>query len=344
MKVLVTGGRGYLGCWVVPKLLAAGHQVRVLDRDYFGTPLSQAVLSKIELVRDDIREVCGSRVLLDHLADDCGAIIHLAAVSNDPSAELDPELTWEVNLHPTVVLAEKAKRLDVPFIFSSTCAIYGAGDADRLLDEGSPVEPLTVYSQSKYEAEQALLELATPNWSPLILRNGTLFGYSPRMRFDLVVNIFAMHAQLRREVKVFGAGRQYRPHLHVRDCAAAMVYFLDRSRWPASLVNVGHENKTVLELAETVRELYDNVRVVHTEGRDDDRRNYRVDNSLLLSSGFRPGFTVQMGIAEVVEAIAGNVIPDPEALYYQNVKWMGRLMQQDGMLLGAGNGRANVFH
>ena len=334
MNVLVTGGLGYLGSWVVPKLLARGHRVRVLDKDFFSTGSNDPMLSKIELIREDVREVCHSRSFLQRLVEDCDGIIHLAALSNDPSADLNPAVTWEINYKPTVTLARRARDLGIPFVFSSTCAVYGAGAEDRLLTEESSCNPLTVYAETKYEAENALRALATRSWSPRILRNGTLFGYSRRMRFDLVVNLFALDAQTRRRVTVFGTGEQYRPHLHVRDAAAAMVYFLLEPSWDRTVVNVGHENLTVRELTEILQGLDPAVEVVDRAATDEDRRNYRVDTTELRRSGFVPEYTVRMGLAEIAEAVAGGTIPDPESICYRNVKWLRRLMEDACSLMG----------
>ena len=205
MKVLVTGGAGYLGSVLVPKLLARGHQVRVVDLGYFGLDHLRRLWSpgatsandtprwrRVEVIREDLRSIMTKPTLGRELIDGCDAVIHLAAISNDPSADLHPDLTDEVNVGVTARLAELARDRRVPFLFSSSCSIYGAADGE--IDEFAATNPLTVYASSKVTAERILGDLASAHWRPTILRNGTLFGYSPRMRFDLVVNNLAAAA------------------------------------------------------------------------------------------------------------------------------------------------------
>src|SRR5262249_37065576 len=156
----------------------------------------------VEMIRDDVRRLRSDSRFLEQIVDDCDAIIHLAAISNDPSAELHPELTHEVNYLATEALAEAARKHGTRFVFSSSCSVYG--EADGELTETGTVTPLTVYAESKVRAEQLLEDMATSAWRPVVLRNGTLFGYSARMRFDLVINIFSLYGALFNEIKVFG--------------------------------------------------------------------------------------------------------------------------------------------
>src|SRR5207253_8259476 len=150
-------------------------------------------------------------------------------------------LTNQINFKATQALAESAKKGNIRFLFSSSCSIYG--EAPGEVDEEGPVKPLTVYAKSKVDSEQLLTSIATPNWRPVILRNGTLFGYSPRMRFDLVANIFALQAALHREISIFGDGQQWRPFLHVSDCARAFTYFAEQSDQRHLMYNIAHENR-----------------------------------------------------------------------------------------------------
>src|SRR5262249_36231749 len=153
---------------------------------------------------DDVQRVLEDGNFCASILDGCEAIVHLAAISNDPSAEINPLLTHAVNCHATLALAREARRRGIRFIFSSSCSVYG--HSPELLDEASDVRPLTAYATSKVAAEKGLWDLADGSWRPIVLRNGTLFGLSPRMRFDLVVNIFSLHGALRREIAVFGSG------------------------------------------------------------------------------------------------------------------------------------------
>src|SRR5436190_13996311 len=195
MNILVTGGAGYLGSVLVPKLLLRGHNVRVVDIGYFGLGHLRNLRPPVEVIRADLRRVVVDREFREQLLSDRDCVIHLAAISNDPSAEAHPELTDEVNSRTTVALAKSCKEAGIRFLFSSSCSVYGEANGD--LAEDSAVNPLTCYAVSKVESERALFDMATQEWRPVVLRNGTLFGYSPRVRFDLVVNIFALYSTLR---------------------------------------------------------------------------------------------------------------------------------------------------
>ena len=323
MKVLVTGGGGYLGSVLVPKLLARGHQVRVVDLGYFGLDHLRRLTPAAEVIREDLRAILPSLAAARRLLDGCDAVIHLAAISNDPSADLHPDLTDEVNVGVTTRLAEAARERQLPFLFSSSCSIYGAAEGD--LDEFAATNPLTVYASSKVTAERVLGELANAHWRPTILRNGTLFGYSPRMRFDLVVNIFSFQAVLYRRIKVFGDGEQWRPFLHVSDCARAFIHFLERSPAAHDCYNISNENLRVVDLVGVFKALTPSLEVEHVATPDQDRRNYRVSNLRMRDAGFRPRVGVDLGAEEMVDAIVGGLIQDPESIFYRNAKWLKEL-------------------
>jgi nucleoside-diphosphate-sugar epimerase len=174
MRVLVTGGAGYLGSVLVPKLIARGHQVRIVDLGYFGLDHLKRLTPTPEVIREDLRAIDARPKLGRDLLEGCDAVIHLAAISNDPSADLHPGLTEEVNVGVTARLAELAREQRVQFLFSSSCSIYGEAAGD--IDERGVTNPLTVYASSKVTAEQILGELADARWTPTILRNGTLYG------------------------------------------------------------------------------------------------------------------------------------------------------------------------
>jgi len=341
MKVLVTGGAGYLGSVLVPKLLARGHQVRVVDLGYFGldhmrrlwSPASStgetARWRRVEVIREDLRAILTKPALGQELLEGCDAVIHLAAISNDPSADLHPDLTDEVNVGVTARLAELARRERIRFLFSSSCSIYGENEGQ--IDETGVTNPLTVYASSKVTAEKILGELADPNWTATILRNGTLFGFSPRMRFDLVVNIFSFQSVLYGQLKVFGDGLQWRPFLHVSDCARAFIHFLENPDVRRACYNVANENLRVVDLVKTFRAMNPRLEVVHVATQDQDKRNYRVSNRRMLDSGFRPRVSVELGAEEMVDAIVGGQIPDPESIFYRNAKWLKELTQIGSM-------------
>jgi len=325
MNILVTGGAGYLGSVLVPKLLARGHRIQVLDLGYFGLGHLRALRPTVQVIREDLRALTGDPVQLHSLLSNCNCVIHLAAVSNDPSAELNPELTNEVNFQVTQILAEKAKEMGVKFLFSSSCSVYG--EAEGEVDEDGAVAPLTTYAISKIKAEQVLKELADACWSPIILRNGTLFGYSQRMRFDLVVNIFSLYSALHNEIKIFGDGQHWRPFLHVGDCARAFVYFAEKNEARYLCYNIAHENLRVVDLAEIFKRLNPSLASTHLETPDEDRRDYRVSTARMKEEGFRTRIDVEMGAEEMIEAIISGLIPDPESIFYRNAKWLKELSQ-----------------
>ena len=325
MNILVTGGAGYLGTVLIPKLLARGHRVRVIDLGYFGLGHLRSLRPPIELIREDIRRVGSDARFLQNLLDGCDCVIHLAAISNDPSAELNPELTEEVNFRTTQILAEAARARGIKFLFSSSCSVYG--EAEGEMDEEGIVDPLTTYAASKIKAERVLEELTDATWSPVILRNGTLFGYCPRMRFDLVVNIFSLYSTLYNEIKIFGDGQHWRPFLHISDCARAFVYFAEKPEHNYRCYNIAHENRRVIDLAVIFRRINPRLRVVHLELQDLDRRDYRVSVQRVREEGFETRIDVEMGAEEMVDAIVSGLIPDPESIYYRNAKWLNELTQ-----------------
>jgi nucleoside-diphosphate-sugar epimerase len=323
VNILVTGGAGYLGSVLIPKLLARGHSVRILDMGYFGLGHMRSFRPSVEVIHEDLCRIAADPRLCGELLNRCDAVIHLAAISNDPSAELNPELTEKVNFAATVALAEAARVRGVRFLFSSSCSVYG--EAEGEIDEDGYVNPLTTYAVTKVRAEGSLIEMADRNWRPVILRNGTLFGYSPRMRFDLVVNIFSLYSALYNEIKVFGGGEHWRPFLHVADCARAFVFFAEHSE-PAHLCyNIAHENLRVLDLAGIFRSLNPQLRVVDLATADADRRNYRVSASRMREEGFETRLSVATGAEGIIEAIVSGSVRDPESLFYRNAKWLKEL-------------------
>ncbi len=320
MKILVTGGGGYLGSVLIPKLLTRGHAVRVLDIGYFGLGHLSAIRAGVQVIREDLRRVIGDTEFSGQVLEGIDCVIHLAAISNDPSAELNPSLTQEVNFEATVSLARAARDRGIRFIFSSSCSVYG--DAEGDLTEDAALNPLTVYALSKVQSEQALVNLATDGWRPVILRNGTLFGYSPRMRFDLVVNIFALYSTLRGEVRVFGDGLQWRPFLAVQDCARAFTFFAEKRDLRHIFYNISHENLRVVDVADIFTRMNTELKVIGVDTQDPDRRNYRVSAHRMIDEGFQTRVDVLEGAEGIAEAIVSGSISDPESVFYRNAKWL----------------------
>ncbi len=249
MKILVTGGAGYIGSVLIPKLLERGHEVRVVDRMFWGLP-HYAGQPGIELVNADVRQ------LPEGVFAGIDAVDHLAGFSNDPTAEFSPEANWQMNAVATDSIAELCRDAGVKrLVFGSSCSLYdGAEDDDTLLDEDSALAPRGAYATSKHYSEESLLRHAGDDFEPVILRQATVFGSSPRMRFDLVVNAFVKDALVRQRLILHGGGRMWRPLISVNDLADAHVACLEA---PSELVagetfNAVGSNYQVRELAEVV--------------------------------------------------------------------------------------------
>jgi nucleoside-diphosphate-sugar epimerase len=325
MNILVTGGAGYLGSVLLPKLLARGHRLRVVDVGYFGISHLRSLRPGIELIREDIRRFCDDRDECARVLDGIDCVIHLAAISNDPSAELNPGLTEQINFKATQALAEAAKARGIKFLFSSSCSVYG--EAPGEVDEEGTVNPLTAYAHSKVNSDRFLASIATPTWRPVSLRNGTLYGHSSRMRFDLVINIFAFMSTLYNEVRIFGDGLQWRPFLHIADCARAFIHFAEAPESEHLVYNIAHENLRVIDLVEIFRRINPQVQVKYVETADKDLRNYHASTARMKAAGFEPRMNVLLGAEEIVDAIVTGVISDPESIFYRNAKWMKELTQ-----------------
>jgi nucleoside-diphosphate-sugar epimerase len=303
MRVLVTGHLGYLGSVLTPLLTAAGHQVTGLDTGFYADCLLGPPPADVPTLAVDLRDVTA-----EHCAG-FDAVCHLAALCNDPLGNLDPDLTYQVNHAATVRLGRAAKAAGVTrFLFSSSCSLYGAGTDDRPLDETAGFNPVTPYGESKIRSEQGLGELADDDFSPTFLRNATAYGFSPRLRGDLVVNDLTAHALLTGEVRLLSDGSAWRPLVHAEDIAGAFLALLAAPREVvhnrAYNVGVSSENYLIRQVAEIVAEVVDGSVVTVAGGASADLRNYRVDCDRIAAEvpGFRPGWTVRKGVEELVEA------------------------------------------
>ncbi len=321
-KVLVIGGAGYIGSALVPKLLERGYDVRILDLLLFGedpiAPFSRN--SRVELVRGDFRHV--ENVV--QAMRDVDAVVHLGAIVGDPACSLDEALTIDVNLSATRMIAQLAKSAGVErFVFASTCSVYGA--CDEMLDERSEVRPISLYGHTKLASEKVLRQLTDATFSPTIVRFSTIYGLSGRTRFDLVVNVLAAKAKIDGEITIHG-GDQWRPFVHVDDAANAVAMILDA---PIELVggetfNVGsnEQNYTIHEIGELVHQQVVSARITADNG-GADKRNYRVDFTKIRNvMGFKPQWTVEMGIRQVLEAIASGDVVDYQQSQYSNFKFL----------------------
>ncbi|MGI5424358.1 NAD-dependent epimerase/dehydratase family protein [Streptomyces sp. CA-179760] len=303
MRVLLTGHQGYLGTVMAPVLTAAGHEVVGLDAGLFADCVLGPSPTDPSGHRVDLRDVTA-----DHVAG-VDAVIHLAALSNDPLGSLAPELTYDINHHASVRLARLARDAGVRrFLYASTCSVYGAAGGDDLVGEEAPLRPVTPYAESKVRVEDDLHALADGDFTPVFMRNATAFGYSPRLRADIVLNNLVGHALLSGEVLVLSDGTPWRPLVHAADIARAFTAALTAPREAVHdrAFNIGSEtnNVTVAEIAEQVAEAVSGSKVVITGENGADPRSYRVDFSRFRSAvpGFDCEWTVKRGALELADA------------------------------------------
>jgi nucleoside-diphosphate-sugar epimerase len=336
-KVLVVGGAGYIGCVLVPELLERGYAVKVFDRMYYGDHGLRDVADRIELEVGDIRAMTPATL------QDVAAVINLSGLSNDPTAEYNPKANYEMNTIATEKLAQLCKKAGVKrFVFASSCSIYDIGegneDKDVLLDETSPVDPKAAYSRSKYEAEQILLALADQQFCPVILRKGTVFGFSPRMRYDLVVNTFLKDAFSRGRLTPFSGGEMWRPMVEVRDVAKAYIICLQapEEKVAGQVFNVVHRNFRISELALRVREGLRQAGVpaeITPDYRYKGVRNYRVSGKKLERTlDYRPTIGVEESVIDMVERVRRSGYTDFDNPRYYNIRWMKLLEEADRII------------
>lgn len=298
MRVLVTGHQGYLGTVMVPVLRARGHEVTGLDTGLFADCVLGPAPQDPPATTTDLRDVeTGMLTGFD-------AVIHLAALSNDPLGSLVPEITHDINHHASVRLARLAKEAGVRrFLYASTCSVYGAAGAD-LVDENAPLRPITPYAESKVRVEDDLVALADADFAPVFLRNATAFGFSPRLRADIVLNNLVGHAVLDGVVKVLSDGTPWRPLVHAEDIAEAFAVCLEA---PVAAIacrayNIGTElnNCTVAEIAQAVAAVVPGSQVVITGESGADPRSYRVDfGAARRELGYTARWTVAAGAAQL---------------------------------------------
>jgi nucleoside-diphosphate-sugar epimerase len=319
-QVLVTGGAGYVGSALTPKLLAAGYRVKVLDLFLYGDHVLPSDHPALEIVKRDLRD----RSSLAAAVAGCDAVIHLACISNDPSFELDPALGKSINYDAFLDLVDAAKHAGVRrFIYASSSSVYGIKPGEDV-HEDLPLEPLTDYSKYKAMCEEVLLAKREPGFATLVLRPATVCGYAPRLRLDLTVNILTNLAINHGRITVFG-GDQKRPNLHIADMTDLYLRSLE---WPAEAIdgriyNAGYENHTVMEIAEMVRRVVgQQVEIVVTP--TNDHRSYHISSEKLKRElGFVPRHTIEGAVQDLVQAFQSGMVPDSlnDSRYF-NIKRM----------------------
>ena len=322
-KVLITGGAGYVGSILVPKLLQAGHDVKVLDLYIYGEHVFDSVKNHphLEEIKGDIR----NRNLLEEIIPGCDSVIHLACISNDPSFELNPDLGKSINYDAFRPLVETSCDNGVNrFIYASSSSVYGVKEEENVTEKLS-LEPLTDYSKYKALCEEILNQYQSPEFTTVTVRPATVCGYSPRVRLDLTVNILTNHAVNFGEITVFG-GEQKRPNIHIEDITNLYVDLLSlpKNLVAAKIWNVGYENYRVRQIADIIRQLVDQegVKIITTP--TDDHRSYHISSDKIKRDiGFVPKHTIEDAVHDLINAFNQGKIHNPMGnLDYYNVKKM----------------------
>ena len=310
MRLLVTGGCGYIGTVLTERLLLDGHQVIVVDTQWFGNHLAEH--PELVVLKQDIRD---SRAIP---LDGVDTVLHLANIANDPAVELNPELSWEVNVLAGQQLADLAVRAGVrQFIYASSGSVYGVKQEDEVTEDLA-LEPISVYNKTKMAAERVLLSYRD-EMTVHCVRPATVCGLSPRMRLDVAVNMLTYQALSGGQMTIFG-GRQTRPNIHIKDMVGVYQHLLARPDLPTGCYNAGFENLSILEVAELVQTEVP-AEIVVTESVDP--RSYRQNSDKLCSTGFTPAFTVSDAITDISRSFKEGTLPaSPECF---TVDWMRQL-------------------
>ena len=335
MRVLVTGAGGYIGTVLTPMLLEAGYEVRAVDRFFFGRDLLSPH-QRLEITVED------SRRLSPECFEGVDAVIDLVAISNDPSGELFRDATLAINHGSRVRSARLAKEAGARrYILPSSCSIYGFQEDGVIADETSPPKPLTTYARANEMAERGTLALADEGFCVVVLRQATVFGLSPRMRFDLAINGMTYGAWKTGKLPLMRDGTQWRPMIHVRDTARAQMFMLEAgaARVNGEIFNVGSQEDTwqIGPLAELVASCVPNKTEIEWYG-DPDRRSYRVSFDKIEALGYGTALTAADGVAEICEALqAGSVDRTPETItldWYKELVWWHRRIRDVEMYGG----------
>lgn len=324
--VLVTGGAGYVGAVLVPKLLNLGYHVKVVDWYFYGPQIFGKYQAHPYLteIKGDIRD----KELISYALQNVDVVIHLACISNDPSFELDPALGKSVNYDATVQLASLAKKLGVAlFIYASSSSVYGVKEEPEVTEE-LPLEPLTDYSKYKAMCEEYLLAQNSADFSALVLRPATVCGYSPRMRLDLTVNLLTIQALVNKKITVFG-GTQLRPNIHIEDMTDLYTYVLTLpdKKIAGKIFNAGYENYSLLTIAKMIKKTLNDEAIAITVQPTNDIRSYKISSRKILRElRFRPTHTVEEAIVDLARAYEKGLIPEPltDKRYY-NLRTMKQL-------------------
>ena len=308
MNILVTGGCGYKGTVLVPKLLKRAYKVQVIDTQWFGNFHTNH--PNLTVTKGDVRDIDSINL------QGVDTVIHLSSVANDPCGDLDPKLTWEISALATMQLADKAVRQGVKqFIFASSGSVYGIKNENQVTED-LELKPISEYNKTKMVSERVVLSYQD-DMMVQVIRPATVCGISPRMRLDVAVNLLTMQALEKGKITVFG-GNQARPNIHMDDITDVYLHFIDQPEH-TGVFNAGFENITILDIANLITK-YIPVEIVVTESNDP--RSYRINSDKLLTTGFKPKKTVEHAVQEIIESYRSGFLKDEDQFY--NLKWMLR--------------------
>jgi nucleoside-diphosphate-sugar epimerase len=314
MKILLTGGCGYIGTNLTNALINKGHQVTVVDIMWFGNYLKSH--KNLSIIQADIREI--DKIDMDGI----DTIMHLANIANDPTGDLNSKLTWEVNTLASKFLVEKAIDSSVEqFIFASSGSVYGVKEEPQVTED-LPLLPISDYNKSKMISERVLLSYKD-KITLQIIRPATVCGYSPRMRLDLSVSMLTMQALTNGRITVFG-GQQTRPNIHMNDMIGVYLHFLEQGERASGIYNAGFENISILDIAKNVTK-YIPAEIEITKSNDP--RSYRQNSDKLIGTGFSPAYGVENGIKDVIKAYNAGRLKDEDRYY--NIRTMKNIFGED---------------
>ena len=335
-KILVTGGAGYVGSVVVRELLDRGYEVKVYDKLYFGKKGLAEVEDRIEIIQGDVRKF-DPKILSD-----VDGIFHLAALSNDPTAEYNPKANFDINTKGTEIIASAAKKKGIErFVFASSCSVYySPHPTEEMMTDKSKINPTAPYSKSKYLAEQKLLEMRDKDFKPTILRKGTVHGYSPRMRYDLVVNTFVKDAFQKGRLTIHAGGEMYRPLISINDVAKAYLACLQApvDKVDGEIFNLVGENYIIIALAHRIKHILREKKNIEisVDYENGVPRSYRVDGSKIKNVlGFEAKEDLGGAVNEMWAYAANNANTLNDPLHY-NIRWMELLQEMEGRLKNMG--------
>lgn len=312
MRILITGGAGYVGSLLSRKLLSKGYQVRVMDALWYGKqPIEECLTNEnFELIQDDIRNLTSTVRAMK----DVDAVIHLASIVGMPASSIEPRTSEEINYLATKNIAELCQLHGIgTYIFASTCAVYGS-QPNKMITEKSRTDSLDFYAKQKFLSERAIGWL---NNAPTIFRFGTLFGLSPRMRFDLVINLFIARALNEKKIVVFG-GNQFRPFLHVEDAADSLIFALEKDL--TGTYNVVSQNMTIMDAAQKISGFTDCEIEISNE--NEDRRDYKVSSEKFNRVGFVPKKNVEFAFNQIKKALGDGTIKNYKDVKYNNYEFL----------------------